>query len=287
MGISQALRLLAGDRPVAVLTGAGMSTDSGIPDYRGPNAPKANPMLYADFVRSAENRRRYWSRSHRGWAQMATALPNAGHQALARLERAGLIGGIITQNVDGLHEAAGSREVVALHGRLAQVVCLDCGAVSDREALQRRLGLLNPQVRLSSGNQLPAGQAELRPDGDAVVEDWQDFVVPECLACGGVLKPDVVFFGESVPKPRVQRCFDLAESAGSLLVLGSSLTVMSGLRFVRAAARNGQPVVIVNRGATRGDDLADLKLDLGVADFLSTWESTPGAPVQRVASASS
>ncbi|NNG20192.1 NAD-dependent protein deacetylase [Naumannella sp. ID2617S] len=269
--LPQPLELLRG-RSVAVLTGAGMSTDSGIPDYRGPTAPKANPMLYAEFVGSAENRRRYWSRSYRGWARMGHAEPNRGHLALARLEAAGAVSGVITQNVDGLHESAGSRRLIALHGRLSRVVCLDCGTVSDREALQHRLSALNPDFEVSADNELAAGQAELRPDGDAVVEHWQQFVVPECLACGGVLKPDVVFFGESVPKPRVQECFDLVEAADSLLVLGSSLTVMSGLRFVRFAERNRMPVLIVNRGRTRGDGLATVKLDQGVADFLRQWE---------------
>lgn len=287
MSIPDALRLLTDSGSVAVLSGAGMSTDSGIPDYRGPTAPKANPMLYADFVRSAENRRRYWSRSYRGWARMGTAVPNAGHLSLARLGTGGPVSGVITQNVDGLHEAAGSRDLVALHGRLSRVVCLDCGALSGREPLQDRISRLNPGIEVTPDNQLAAGQAELRPDGDAVVEHWQDFVVPECLACGGVLKPDVVFFGESVPKPRVQRCFEIAESADSLLVLGSSLTVMSGLRFVRGAARRGQPVVIVNRGATRGDEHATVKLELGVADFLRQWENAVTGSGQRVASASS
>ncbi|GAB3714673.1 hypothetical protein GCM10028815_31950 [Mariniluteicoccus flavus] len=251
-----------------------MSTDSGIPDYRGPNAPKANPMLYAEFVRSAENRRRYWARSFHGWARMGEARPNAGHAALARLGARGPVGGVITQNVDGLHEAAGSDPVIALHGRLADVVCLDCGVTSSRERLQERLAALNPLLADAGqgDTDIAAGQAELRPDGDAVVDDWEDFVVPECVRCGGVLKPDVVFFGESVPKPRVERCFALVEGADALLVLGSSLTVMSGLRFVRAAAKRSTPVVIVNRGATRGDDLAAVKRDEGCAEFLLAWE---------------
>lgn len=257
---------------VCVLTGAGMSTDSGIPDYRGPNAPKASPMFFAEFVGSAENRRRYWARSFHGWARMGEAEPNAGHLALARLGAHGPVTGVITQNVDGLHEAAGSDPVVALHGRLDRVICLDCGHLSGRERLQQRLAELNPGVRVGSRD-VAAGQAELRPDGDAVVEDWRDFVVADCVACGGVLKPDVVFFGESVPKPRVERCFAMVEDADSLLVLGSSLTVMSGLRFVRAAARAGQPVTIVNRGVTRGDALATVVRDEGVSEFLAGWET--------------
>ncbi|GAB3624132.1 hypothetical protein GCM10027418_22160 [Mariniluteicoccus endophyticus] len=258
---------------VCVLSGAGMSTDSGIPDYRGPNAPRANPMLYAEFVRSAENRRRYWARSYHGWARMGEAEPNEGHRALARLgaTAGGPVTGVITQNVDGLHEAAGSSPVVALHGRLSDVICLDCGATSSRAALQARLAAMNPG-RAPGAEDIAAGQAELRPDGDAVVDAWEDFVVPECVRCGGVLKPDVVFFGESVPKPRVERCFAMVEAADSLLVLGSSLTVMSGLRFVRAAAKRGTPVTIVNRGATRGDELAALRLEEGCSEFLLEWE---------------
>lgn len=257
---------------VCVLTGAGMSTDSGIPDYRGPNAPRATPMLYADFVRSAANRRRYWARSFHGWARMGEAVPNAGHEALARLGEGvgGPVTAVVSQNVDGLHEAAGSDPVVALHGRLSEVVCLGCGASSGRAALQDRLAALNPGLGVDRED-VAAGQAELRPDGDAVVEDWESFVVPACLRCGGVLKPDVVFFGESVPQPRVERCFGLVEDADALLVLGSSLTVMSGLRFVRAAHRRGTPVTIVNRGATRGDELATARVDGGCSEFLLGW----------------
>lgn len=258
---------------VCVLTGAGMSTDSGIPDYRGPHAPKATPMLYAEFAGSAANRRRYWARSFHGWARVGQAQPNAGHRALARLgaPTGGPVTAVITQNVDGLHEAAGSDPVIALHGRLSSVICLDCGATSSRAALQDRLAALNPGIA-TAPTDIAAGQAELRPDGDAVVDDWQEFVVPECLRCGGVLKPDVVFFGESVPRPRVERCFGLVEDADALLVLGSSLTVMSGLRFVRAAAKRGTPVTIVNRGATRGDELAAARTDGGCSEFLLGWE---------------
>lgn len=260
-------RRLTGGR-VAVLTGAGMSTDSGIPDYRGPNAPKATPMLYSEFTGSVDNRRRYWARAYQGWMRMGTALPNSGHHALAALERQGRLDGVITQNVDGLHEAAGSATLIALHGRISAVICLDCGHRSSRDRLQQRLAELNPHVTATDD----LGHAELRPDGDAVVEDWADFTPADCLACGGVLKPDVVFFGESVPAPRVQRCFDLVEAADSVVVLGSSLTVMSGLRFVRRAAKDGKTVVVVNRGRTRGDELADAKLDVGCADFLAAWQ---------------
>lgn len=267
--IRAALDLIDATETVAVLTGAGMSTDSGIPDYRGPSSPQATPMLYDEFVTSVENRRRYWARAFRGWSRMGKAHPNAAHDVLARLETHGRVRGVITQNVDGLHEAAGSGNLVALHGRIADVVCLGCAAVTSREAFQHELARLNPEA----ADDPEAGHAELRPDGDAVVSDWQGFVFPDCPACGGILKPDVVFFGESVPKQRVEQCFSLVDDADALLVLGSSLTVMSGLRFVHRAVKNDKPVVIVNRGATRGDELATIKLELGVADFLTAMEA--------------
>lgn len=274
----EALDLLRG-RPLVVLTGAGLSTDSGIPDYRGPGSPARAPMTYQEFVSGPAAQQRYWARSHLGWGRMHRAEPNAGHRALARLDPTLLI----TQNVDGLHEAAGSRRVVALHGRIADVVCLDCRAVTARSALQQRLAALNP------GFAERHADAAVRPDGDVDLDDTAGFVVPGCERCGGVLKPDVVFFGENVPKPRVQRCFDavdaLAESGGALLVAGSSLTVMSGFRFVRRCAAAGTPVVIVNRGTTRGDDLATVKLEVGCSEFLvgfmgleGVWDF-PGEPV--------
>jgi NAD-dependent SIR2 family protein deacetylase len=254
-------------RPFVALTGAGVSTDSGIPDYRGPNAPARMPMTYQEFVSGPEARRRYWARSHIGWSRMRRALPNAGHHALARLESLGALRLLITQNVDGLHEAAGSRNVCALHGRIADVVCLGCGARTARTALQARMSQLNP------GWAERHAEAVVRPDGDVELTDTDGFEVPACTACGGLLKPDVVFFGENVPKDRVQRCLDavdaLAGSGGALLVLGSSLTVLSGLRFVRQATRLDVPVVIVNRGPTRADDLATHRLDLGTTAFLS------------------
>ncbi len=255
-------------RTWTVLSGAGMSTDSGIPDYRGPGAPKASPMMYGDFVGDERNRRRYWARSMIGWQSFGRAVPNVGHRALAA-PPAGLVG-IVTQNVDGLHEAAGSDPVIDLHGRIDRVICLGCGALSARADLQVRLAELNPGI----DGYLPAGAAELdaarlRPDGDAVVDDWESFVVPACLVCGGVLKPDVVFFGESAPRERVEAAYALLDAADVLVVLGSSLTVMSGLRFVRHQARLGRPVAIVNRGATRGDALATVRLEAGVSETLT------------------
>jgi NAD-dependent SIR2 family protein deacetylase len=258
----EAIALLR-DRPFAVLTGAGMSTDSGIPDYRGPDSPSRTPMTYQEFVSGSPARQRYWARSHIGWSRMRRANPNPGHVALARLERDGSAHHLITQNVDGLHEAAGSRRMCALHGRIADVICLSCREQTTRASLHVRLERLNPGW---AGRH--AG-AEVRPDGDVELSDTAGFVVPSCSSCGGVLKPDVVFFGENVPKQRVERCYEAVESAAALLVLGSSLTVMSGLRFVRRAHKIGIPVVVVNRGATRGDPLATYKLEMGTTSFLA------------------
>jgi NAD-dependent SIR2 family protein deacetylase len=272
------LDLLHG-RPVLVLSGAGVSTDSGIPDYRGPGSPARRPMTYQEFVGSESARRRYWARSHLGWSRMGGARPNPGHHALARLEAAGRVGLLVTQNVDGLHEAAGSRRVCALHGRIADVVCLGCRTRSRRSTLARRLSTLNP-----GWSERHADAAD-RPDGDVELDDTDGFVVPGCERCGDVLKPDVVFFGENVPRRRVDRCYAavdrLAELEGTMLVVGSSLTVMSGFRFVRHAARLGRPVVIVNRGATRADDLATVKLEQGTSEFLEAWARSADVAADR------
>jgi NAD-dependent SIR2 family protein deacetylase len=221
-------------------------------------------MQFNEFVGSAEARQRYWARSYLGWRRIGQAEPNAGHRALVELEAAGLQG-VLTQNVDGLHAAAGSERVIDLHGRIADVVCLDCGQVTPRLGLQERLAELNPDL----AEPATLEHAELRPDGDAVVEDWRGFRLVGC-ACGGPLKPDVVFFGESVPKPRVERAYALVDRAEVLVVLGSSLTVMSGLRFVRHQTKRDRPTVIVNRGATRGDVLAALKVEEGCSEVLGT-----------------
>ncbi len=259
---AEALALLR-DRPLVVLTGAGLSTDSGIPDYRGPGSPSRQPMTYQEFVSGQAAQQRYWARSHLGWSRMRGAVPNPGHHALARLDPELLI----TQNVDGLHERAGARSLVALHGRISDVVCLACRAVSSRAALQERMSELNP------GWVERHASVAARPDGDVDLEDTADFVVPACSSCGGVLKPDVVFFGENVPKARVEQCYAAVDALpwcdGVLLAVGTSLTVMSGFRFVRRAARAGTPVVIVNRGGTRGDDLATYKVDAGCSEFLT------------------
>lgn len=251
--------LLAGRRWVA-LTGAGLSTDSGIPDYRGPDARPTHPIQYGDFIRHADARRRYWARSMMGYRSFGAAAPNPGHTALAELGAP-----VITQNVDGLHSAAGSTDVVDLHGLIERVVCLDCGDLTTRLALQERLEAANPQVT----GEIPAGDAELRPDGDADIADPVDFVVVPCASCGGTLKPDVVFFGENVPRDRVDAAYAMVDSADALLVAGSSLTVMSGLRFARHVVKAGKPLVIINHGPTRADDLAALKVEAGTSQTLT------------------
>ena len=252
--------LLDGRRSL-VLTGAGVSTDSGIPDYRGPDRLVVpTPMTIQQLRSSPEAVQRYWARAHLGWSRMGHAEPNATHHALVQWQRDDRLVGLITQNVDGLHERAGHRDVVDLHGRVDRVVCMDCGDRTPREAVQARHDRLNPGW---SAQTVVHG-----PDGDVQLDDTSDFVVAPCLVCGGRLRPDVVFFGDSVPKPLVEHCFELVARADVLVVLGSSLQVMSGLRFVRRAAALGTPVVIVNRGSTRGDQLADLKLDAGCAETL-------------------
>ncbi|GAA3133479.1 NAD-dependent protein deacetylase [Streptosporangium carneum] len=255
--------LAAGD--VVVLSGAGMSTESGIPDYRGPSGSltRHTPMTYQTFVGDPAARRRYWARSHVGWRTMTGATPNDGHRAVAHLQRRGLVAGIVTQNVDGLHQAGGARAVVELHGSLHQVVCLDCGDSTSREELDRRLSQANPHFGVRAATINPDGDVEL---GDDEVNGFQ---VVACRACDtGTLKPDVVFFGETVPVDRVRECYALVERARLLLVLGSSLTVMSGRRFVLHANRLGIPVAIINQGETRGDAYATLTLDAPLGTIL-------------------
>lgn len=263
------IRKILGGRPFAMLTGAGLSTDSGIPDYRGPGSPVRTPMTYQEFVRSEANRQRYWARNHIGWSHLRHASPNQGHHAAAKLEQRGYLTGLITQNVDRLHEDAGSVNVVDLHGRYDQVVCLQCHRTYSRRLLAGMLEELNPDF-LSRAEE--TGLVEMAPDADATVEDLaliSSFVVAACPACGGTLKPDFVYFGENVPKERVERSYGMVDAAEALLVAGSSLSVMSGLRFVRHAAKDGKPVVIINRGQTRGDDKATIKLEAGVSESLA------------------
>ena len=255
--------------PVAVLSGAGLSTESGIPDYRGPTgaARPATPMTYQVFTGSLQAQQRYWARSHLGWRTIARARPNAGHRSVAALAERWT--GVVTQNVDGLHGAAAigaaatgaAADVVELHGNLDRVVCLRCGELSSREALDQRLREANPHWS--------ARVLAVRPDGDVELDDAAGFHVVTCAVCAGTLKPDVVFFGENVPAERVARCFALVEGSAGLLVLGSSLTVMSGYRFVLRAARLGLALAIVNQGPTRGDDKADLRLDAPLGAVLT------------------
>ncbi|WP_043969123.1 NAD-dependent protein deacetylase [Micromonospora haikouensis] len=263
---------------VVVLSGAGLSTDSGIPDYRGPSgvARRHTPMTFQAFTQDPAARRRYWARSHLGWRTIARAAPNDGHAAVARLQHAGLVDAVITQNVDGLHTAAGSTPVVELHGSLDAVVCLDCGDRTAREELDRRLREANPGFS--------AAVAAVNPDGDVNLPDAQvaRFRPVDCEWCRtGMLKPDVVFFGETVPPARVAACFDLVQRARAVLVLGSSLTVMSGRRFVIRAAKRGIPVAIVNQGPTQGDGYATVRVDapLGVVLPELADRLTPRAPL--------
>lgn len=264
------VELLAGKRVVA-LTGAGLSTDSGIPDYRSPGARPRTPIHGPAFARDAAVRARYWARSLLGWPLLSRAAPNVAHLALVRLERAGRLTSVLTQNVDGLHQAAGSARVLELHGAVREVRCLGCGAREARSAVQSRLEAENPQ--------LATARAAAAPDGDAELSDaaLAGFRTPSCLRCGGLLRPDVVFFGENVPRQLVEEALARVEEADALLVLGSSLQVFSGLRFVRHAAGRGQPIAIVNRGETRGDPLARFRIDAALGELLPALATALGA----------
>jgi len=255
-GVEALMELLRGKRVVA-LAGAGCSTASGIPDYRGPETRRRarNPIKIQAFLGDDAGRQRYWARAVVGWPRFRASQPNAAHEALAALERAGVLRGLITQNVDRLHHAAGSRRVVELHGALHEVVCLQCGQVEPRDAVQERLLALNPGF--------DATRVEVAPDGDAElpVAMIEGFRVAGCRGCHGVLKPKVVFFGENVPADVTAQAWSLFEEGEVLLVVGSSLTVFSGYRFVLRAAKVGMPVALVNLGPTRGDPLATLRVD--------------------------
>ena len=244
---------LAG-KTCVVLTGAGISTDSGIPDYRGAGRTPKHPMTYESFMNSAEARLRYWARSFVGWSRIATAVPNRGHRALAEAQAAGRVSVVITQNVDGLHQAAGSESVIDLHGRLDRVRCMTCAAITTREHMDALLAGLNPQVNKSA-------DFEFTPDGDAEIDAYDGFKFPSCENCGGILKPDVVFFGEQVPTETAEAAMAALDAADALIVAGSSLSVNSGLRFVKRAHRAGKPVVIVNLGPTKGDTYALAKIE--------------------------
>ena len=252
-------------RRLFVLTGAGCSTGSGIPDYRDADGQwkRKPPVNFQAFMGEAATRQRYWARSLIGWRRMRDARPNGAHRALARLEERDKCEMLLTQNVDRLHQAAGSRNVVDLHGRIDRLRCMGCGRYSPRDAFQLELARLNPDWLDKD--------APEAPDGDADLEgaDFSAFVVPSCEICGGVLKPDVVFFGESVPRERVEAAAQSLARADAMLVVGSSLMVYSGLRFVEWAARDGKPVAAVNRGRTRADDLLTLKVEANCEDALA------------------
>lgn len=267
--LDEAIRLMRGAR-TAVLTGAGVSTDSGIPDYRGEGAPVRNPMTVQTFLSSETARKRYWAGSHLGWRAFASAQPNDGHRALASLEAAGVVSGVVTQNVDGLHRKAGSTHVVELHGGSDRVACLACGQMFARQSVADRLELLNPHVDLSK-------PARINPDGDAEVDDVESMVLPECTVCGGVLKPDVVFFGEFVPTATYRQAASLVQRADVLLIAGSSLVVNSGVRLLEIARRRRIPIVVVNRGVTKGDARATVKIDAGATETLTAMAEALGA----------
>lgn len=267
------LQELLADGGVVVLTGAGISTESGIPDYRGPsgaNLRRHAPMTFQTFTQDPIARRRYWARGFLGWRQFAHAQPNAGHRAVAALEHSGLVTGVITQNVDGLHQRAGSEQVIDLHGRLDRVICLDCRGLESREQVHARIAEAN--------RDWTATITAVNPDGDVDVPEAEldAFMIVDCRVCGGVLKPDVVYFGENVPAERVEASWALLGRGRALLVLGSSLHVFSGRRFVMRAARDGMPVVIVNQGPTKADELATLRFD---APLGPTLEALAGALV--------
>ncbi|NDC48082.1 MAG: NAD-dependent protein deacetylase [Micrococcales bacterium] len=251
--IEVARERIAGKK-LLVLTGAGLSTDSGIPDYRGEGRVARHPMTYDTFMGSFEAQQRYWARSYVGWSRIALAKPNPGHFALAQAEAAGTISALVTQNVDGLHQEAGSKNVVDLHGRLDRVICLGCRSVISRVQMDLLLEELNPSIQKDSN-------VEFTPDGDAEVAGTETFQVPSCLKCGGVYKPDVVFFGEAVPVNRVETAMKMLDEADGLIVAGSSLTVNSGFRFAKLAAKAAKPIVIVNIGPTRADSLATAKIE--------------------------
>lgn len=250
---------------LTILSGAGCSTASGIPDYRDDlgNWKHRQPMQFSDFVADAGNRRRYWAQSFAGWSRIASAKPNRAHLAIARLEKLGFVTCVVTQNVDDLHKTAGSERVIDLHGILRKIRCLKCDSTQPRKQFQQELRDANPGW--------DACISGIAPDGDAKLsrEDFAAFNVPDCTRCGGILKPDVVFFGESVPAERVANAQQYLQQSDALLVVGSSLMVFSGYRFARSANENRKPIAIVNRGTTRADDLATYKMTGDCADVLS------------------
>lgn len=259
--LDRAVDALAGRR-VAVLTGAGLSTDSGIPDYRGAGAPVRTPMTFQHFLSSESYRKRYWAGSHLGWKRFTSVEPNAGHFALAEMEASQLVNGVITQNVDGLHIRAGSNRVVDLHGSMNRVRCLQCGQSYARSDIAGRIAADNPWIDTPE-------TVQLNPDGDVDVAKADEFVIPDCTVCGGMLKPEVVFFGEFVPVEKFSEATALVKNAEAFIVAGSSLVVNSGIRLLEQATRRKLPVVIINRGVTKGDSRAAVKIDAGTSEILT------------------
>lgn len=253
---------ILGGRSIAVLTGAGVSTDSGIPDYRGDGAPPRNPMKFEQFLADPAYRKRYWAGSHLGWRRFDGSQPNRGHRVLAEMEAAGFVNGIVTQNVDGLHLRAGSQRVVDLHGTMDRVRCLTCGQTYARSDIVDRMSAENPWLD-------EPDSFELGPDGDVEFTQIADFVTPSCTVCGGILKPDIVFFGEFIPTEKFIEASALVKTAGALIIAGSSLVVNSGIRLLDQATKRKIPVVIINRGATKGDPRATLKIDAGTTETLA------------------
>jgi NAD-dependent SIR2 family protein deacetylase len=259
--IDEAVSILRG-RSAAVLTGAGVSTDSGIPDYRGVGAPKQHPMSFSDFLQSHRHRQRYWLGSHMGWSRFAAAEPNRGHEAIASAEEASLFSGVVTQNVDALHHKAGSLRVIDLHGRLDKVRCIHCGQSFSRQSIAHTIDLLNPWLEKRDI------WGHIKPDGDVDVAVTSEFVVPSCDMCDGVLKPEVIFFGEFVPTGVFDQAASLIARSEALIIAGSSLVVNTGMRLVNLAHRKKIPIVIINRGPTKADRLATVRIEAGTSETL-------------------
>ncbi|WP_382305524.1 Sir2 family NAD-dependent protein deacetylase [Herbiconiux sp. UC225_62] len=260
IAVDEAVEVLSGKR-IVVLTGAGISTDSGIPDYRGEGAPPRNPMTFDQFLGSESYRKRYWAGSHLGWTMFDAAQPNDGHRILADLEDGGLVTGVVTQNVDGLHARAGTKHLVDLHGSMDRVSCLRCGQSYARAGIAQRISEANPWLTEPE-------LVRMAPDGDAEVAEYEAFVVPACTVCGGTLKPDVVFFGEFIPTEKFAEASSMVASSDAMIIAGSSLVVNSGIRLLEQARRRKLPVVIVNRGVTKGDGRATVKIDAGTTETL-------------------
>lgn len=266
--MKHAVDILKG-RKIAAITGAGISTDSGLPDYRSPGSPPRNPMTLQQFMASPAQRSHYWARNHIGWSRPYRALPNAGHYALAHLEDRGIVTGIITQNVDMLHAAAGAKRLINLHGRGDRVVCTDCGSTMDRSDLHVTLTELNP-----GWTEKHIADAEIAPDADAAISETAGFVVADCPQCGGILRTDVVFFGGTVKRRDIDEAHAICAEAEALLIAGSSLSVASAMRYVRSAVKEDKPVVIINRGPTRADRDATVHVYAGTSRALPYLDIT-------------